>query len=271
MFGGIALVLLSALPQQGVENEVARLLEARCAACHSADSDEPKARKKWAEAANLVATIDNPDILVPGDPEDSELYLLIVDGDMPPEDADEAPFNEIEIALVRAWILDGAPAPAADAVAAIDADGQTADGADDSDELSPLLGWLGHFHPLIVHFPVGLLTAALLAEVLTLLRPAWKTSVAADFCLGLGALSALPSAALGWLLAASSSTHGPELELHRWLGTATAVMAVVAWWATRRYPQRRLLILLAVAAIVGATGHTGGVLSYGADWLALPF
>ena len=87
----------------------------------------------------------------------------------------------------------------------------------------------------------------------------------------LGALSALPSAYLGWMLAENTSHSGFELELHRWLGASTALLAVIAWFASRRWPQRRLLILLVLAGVVGATGHTGGVLSYGAAWLAPPF
>ena len=49
-----------------------------------------------------------------------------------------------------------------------------------------------------------------------------------------------------------------EKELRKALGPA------VPW------PVIGIALLLA-AAIVGATGHTGAVLSFGADWLAPPF
>jgi uncharacterized membrane protein len=132
-----------------------------------------------------------------------------------------------------------------------------------------LLIWLGHLHPLIVHFPLALLLAAFLAEALGRVRPACETTSAARFCLALGATSAIPAASLGWLLAEELSHRGLELELHRWLGVTVAIGSILVWRGGRRWPQRHLELLLVLAAVLGATGHTGGVLSYGADWLKL--
>jgi uncharacterized membrane protein/mono/diheme cytochrome c family protein len=259
-----ALFALAGLPQGSPAVEVADLFATRCASCHSAGSESPKALKKWADAKNLFATASNPKLVVPGNLDDSELFQSVDFDDMPPPESDVAALTDAEKALIASWISGGATVPdelREGAETASTGSGRTK---------SPVV-WLARFHPLIVHFPVGLLTAAFLAELLRRVRPRWNTEGAATFCLALGALSSVPSAGLGWLLAANSAHTGDDLELHRWIGVATAVLALLVWWAAVRMPARRFWLLLVLAAIVGAAGHTGGVLSYGADWLALPF
>ena len=258
-----SVLALAALPQESAARDVAELLEQRCAVCHSEGSETPKAERKWANANDLAATAANEDLVVAGDPDESELYVVLDMEEMPPEDSDVAPLTETERALVAEWIRAGALVPEDSAAAS--------DGSESTGKPGSLLRWISHFHPLIVHFPIGLLTAAFLAELLYRLRPSWRTDSAATFCLALGALSSVPSAALGWLLAAHTSHSGFELDVHRWLGTLTAALALFAWWGVCRWPNRRLLLLLILAAIVGAVGHTGGALSFGSDWLKPPF
>ena len=247
--------------QDGNTEVVARLLEERCASCHSPESDEPKARKKWPNARDLGATAGDPELVIPGDPEESELYLAVDFDDMPPPDSDSAPLAASEKELIAEWIRGGAPAGDPNAGAA----------SSEAGGRSAIISWISHFHPLLVHFPLALLSAAFLAQVLVHLRPAWKTEAAASFCLALGALCAPPTAALGWLLAADLSHRGSDLLTHRILGTLTAVLALAVWGADRRWPGRRLLLLAGLAALVSATGHTGALLSSGAAWLKPPF
>lgn len=133
----------------------------------------------------------------------------------------------------------------------------------------------GNVHVILVHFPIALLCAAALAELLTLRR---RTGVAESthFCLTLAAITACLAAASGWLRA---ERHVPVmsdvLERHRWLGLGTTAVAVgcalVAWKATR-HPGRptpvllaRLLLLAAVVVVV-VTAHHGGMLVYGPEF-----
>ena len=248
---------------------VAQLLEERCASCHAPGSEDPKALKKWSGALDLAATAADDRLIVRGDIDESELYQLIEFEEMPPSDADIPMLNEAEKAVLAAWIMNGAEVPAPEAASAEAAAAPQA--APEQDPLHPVVKWLSHFHPVVVHFPVALLIAAFLAQLLFSLRPSWKTDIAATFCLALGALGSIPSALLGWQLAEGRVRGGDELFQHRWLGVSTAVCAMLIWWAYHRWPTKRLLLLLVLACLVGATGHTGGILSYGADWLKPPF
>lgn len=246
---------------------VAELFAERCSRCHSPGSDTPKATRHWADARDIAGTVQNKDLIVAGEPDSSDLFLAISFEDMPPPDSEVAPLSDVEKALIADWIRDGAPVPATletePAIASLEADTR-------GWMQRPLTRWLSHFHPMVVHFPVALLVSALIAELLARLSKSSGMRAAASFCLTIGALSALPTVGLGWLLAANTSHHGEVLFWHRWLGVSTAMLSLVALWAGRGRPRLRLALLVAIVALVSATGHLGANMSYGADWLQWP-
>ena len=145
--------------------------------------------------------------------------------------------------------------------------------------LSRVGQFLGRFHPVAVHLPIGLLLAAALAEVIFIWTRAEWLSGAARFSVLLGAAGAVGAASLGWLNAMSANYDGDlaqVLENHRWLGTGTAVLAVVVAVLSEVYRRRPVtmwrvayrLSLFIAAAAVGLTGHLGGTLVYGVNYLA---
>lgn len=268
MFAAIvSLIALAGLPQTSPASDVAELLVARCASCHSAGADQPKALKKWADAKDLFATASNPKLVIAGDLDGSELFQSIDFDDMPPPESDIAALTDDEKALIARWIEGGALVPDEWRAGAATSSENSGGGG----RTKSLVVWFARFHPLLVHFPVGLLIAAFVAEALYRVRPSWNTDSAATFCLGLGALASMPSAVLGWILADHTLHSADALDLHRWVGVATAVLAVAVWWIAVRKPRLRMVLLLVLAVLVSVAGHTGGVLSYGADWLSTPF
>lgn len=150
----------------------------------------------------------------------------------------------------------------------------------------PWWGWilLGRMHPLVVHFPIGLLTVAAVIEAAHLLRRRPLPSEAATWCLALGLAGAGASVFLGTLNAAHQTVTGEAaitLERHRMLGWMAVVAATAALgagqWARRGLRARTPLVYLglvcATSAVVGATGHLGGQMVYGEEYLsgALPW
>jgi hypothetical protein len=141
-----------------------------------------------------------------------------------------------------------------------------------------LLGWLGRFHILVVHLPIALLVAAAIAETWAAWRGTRSPSPVVRFCVLLGAVSAGAAAILGWFHAdfggyGADMPH--ELDLHRWLGTATGLWAVgtvlLYEWDARRHRGSRLsrIAVVAGAILVSAAGHFGGMLVHGEgffDW-----
>lgn len=141
-----------------------------------------------------------------------------------------------------------------------------------------LLPYLGRFHVLTVHFPIVLLILAGAVELSRWGRPAAGGAGVLRPLIALGAVSAVVAMLLG-LANALEEDPGGTLDWvfwwHRALGIATAALAVAAWlaveWRARRpggasATSARVLVLLA-AALVMVTGHFGGSLVFGWNYL----
>lgn len=123
--------------------------------------------------------------------------------------------------------------------------------------------FLGRFHPLVVHLPIGFLLLAVLLEFWPSdrMRPAIRVAWA------LGTLSALVAALLGWLLASGGDYTGPALTWHRWLGVGVAVLAIAGIWLTRNGGQWAKAYGVATVIALSVAGHQGGNLTHGPDYL----
>jgi uncharacterized membrane protein len=138
-----------------------------------------------------------------------------------------------------------------------------------------LLAWFGKFHPLLTHFPIALLIAAALGEILLMRRPGMFFEHAVRFCVGFGAVAAMAAALLGWFFGGFQLNDDEWLmTAHRWTGTATAFWAVLLLVVSERTlagtaPRRSFrFALFAGAGLVAASGFLGGLLIYGLDHYA---
>lgn len=136
---------------------------------------------------------------------------------------------------------------------------------------SHLLQWVGHFHVVIVHFPIALLIGAAVAEAIGCFKAPGFFMPVVRFCLIFGALGAIAAGALGWIEAAAEfrGDASTPLALHRWIGTI-AVSWAVALAIASEFEARRgrrtnwfRAMLFAGALLVGLAGHFGGLLVHG--------
>ncbi len=136
--------------------------------------------------------------------------------------------------------------------------------------------FLGRFHVLVLHLPLGILLLAIGLEVLAR-RPhrAGDTQSPLEPAMPLiwavGALSALAPVALGYMHASEPGFTGPAVNYHRWAGTALAFTATLVWaWrgdAPRTFAKLWPVSLLALFLLLLVTGHLGGALTHGPDYL----
>ncbi len=152
---------------------------------------------------------------------------------------------------------------------------------------------LGTLHPMLVHFPIALLIAAAFFEMFRLRRkgPASDQALSPRFqaasqnhhlpshaavaCTVLGAISAGVAVASGWRLAEAAEASN-RLEVHRWVGVAAAVVGMFAgvvglvaqWRPGPRMLAWYRLVVVGGAITVGAAGHFGGELVWGAGYFA---
>jgi len=253
----------AAKPDLGAEAKA--IFQAKCVQCHGPDVRKPKG--KFGYVLDLKRLAADPKKVVPSKPDESKLWQLVRDDEMPAEGAKAGPLSKEQKDIIHAWIEAGAPAPS------------TEEDASSGEVPAPdvkkhLLDWLGNYHVMVIHFPIALLLAAAVGELWFVCRSVRQPTSAVSFCVLLGAISAVVSAALGWLHAASGyGANSPStLTWHRWFGTATAagsvVLAILSAIESRRGVRSgwfRLLLLLA-AVLVGVTGYFGGSLVYGENY-----
>lgn len=130
-----------------------------------------------------------------------------------------------------------------------------------------LWAFLGRLHPMIVHFPIGLLCVALIMELIAWRRKKNYQSGIQTMVV-IGAISALFSVVFGLLLSKTEEYGGEVLTLHQWTGIATMVFAGITAYAYFK-KSRALQKLMLTATVVGITvaGHYGASLTHGEDYL----
>ncbi len=128
--------------------------------------------------------------------------------------------------------------------------------------------FLGRLHPLLVHFPIGLLCVALVLELIDWKRKSAGLRDATGILTWIGAISAVTAVAFGLMLANAEESSGTNLEIHRWAGIATMTLAVLATIALRA-PNRTWYRSLLFVTVFGVSlaGHYGAMLTHGDDYL----
>ncbi len=136
-------------------------------------------------------------------------------------------------------------------------------------EKSALKGLLGAFHPGLVHFPIALLAVAALLEILQILRKRKEPAPGTTTLAFLAAAAAVPASFFGFMLADYTGSDDPTVDLHKWLGVVSTVVALAAAGCAIKAKTcagsligLRLSLILG-AALVGATGYVGGELVFG--------
>ncbi len=130
--------------------------------------------------------------------------------------------------------------------------------------------FLGRFHPLSVHLPIGFLLLVPLLEIAGAFRPALRE--AAAFVLGLAFASCLLTVTLGALLAYGSGEAGPGVTRHMAGGIALTIAVLICLlarpsWSGGNLPYVYPALLTCIIPLLLWTAHEGGSLSRGSNYL----
>jgi uncharacterized membrane protein len=132
--------------------------------------------------------------------------------------------------------------------------------------------FLGRFHVLVLHLPIGMICALFVLEWLSRKEKYRYLEAASPFLWGATAVSAIAAVVLGYMHFAEGSFTGPSGSLHRLFGTLVAVIATVV--AVLRVSSKAgsmrgafLPASLVLLVLVSITGHYGGNLTHGSTYL----
>lgn len=125
-----------------------------------------------------------------------------------------------------------------------------------------LVNLIGHFHPLLVHLPIGVLVFALIISVIPLKQRA-NMAPALSLSLLISSFSALAACVAGYLLSLSGEYDAELVAKHQWLGIATCVLSFTAFYVVRY----RRIVLWCTVLIMAVASHLGGTITHGEGYL----
>ncbi len=139
--------------------------------------------------------------------------------------------------------------------------------------LPDIMRFLGRFHPVILHLPIGILTLALIKEFISLVSRDTQSTRSIMF---FAAASSVIAVIAGFLLY-QSDLDGEATDLgnrHLWGGIAFSCVTILAYivksWtdAGAANPWFYRLLLVASAGVMGFASHDGASMVHGTDYLS---
>lgn len=261
---------------QDIGAEVRAVFAAKCAACHGSDLTKPKGR--FGYVLDLARVAKNPEMVIPYQPGESELWLLVERDEMPPPDSPRGPLTSEQKQTIREWIASGAPDTlpgAADSPTAVRPEGPTVVSSEPA-AANWLIGSLGKFHLVLLHFPTALVLAAGVNEAWSVWLRKPRPSGLVRCCLWLGALTMVSAVGLGWMFAPAGTGAGsPQLlTIRRWLGISTSVWITLTALGSEHDARRRArsgrvrLLLTGGVLLTVTTAYFGGLPALGEDFFS---
>ncbi len=140
-----------------------------------------------------------------------------------------------------------------------------------------ILTYLGRLHPLIVHLPIGFLILAIIVDLVSYSKRYRHLASAVPFTLALGFSTAVAACVLGFLLSRTGDYDDAVLQRHQTSGIVLTIFAGVLYLARTTLVRHRVELSRSVFSILGVvvfglvlyTGHLGGSLTHGSDYLSL--
>ncbi|OIQ38027.1 MAG: hypothetical protein BM563_07080 [Bacteroidetes bacterium MedPE-SWsnd-G1] len=140
----------------------------------------------------------------------------------------------------------------------------------DTAEPSRLILFLGRFHPLILHLPIGALLITFYLDIVGRLKKQYQHK-AVHYSLGFSAVFAVLTCLLGYFLSLEGGYDESVLDFHFYLGFAAAVMIIVLFFMSKSTQKNTRLLFfpffVLTIACLSAAGHYGSVLTHGENFI----
>ena len=133
--------------------------------------------------------------------------------------------------------------------------------------------FIGHLHPALVHLPIGILLVSCLFLILSRKDKSQSWQKAIQITLGLGMISAIFTCITGYILSQSGDYEEGLVNNHQWFGISVAIVSVLIYYfgKNKQFQQWRISPAFILLTLIMVTGHLGGSLTHGSDYLTKPF
>lgn len=129
--------------------------------------------------------------------------------------------------------------------------------------------FIGHFHPVIVHLPIGILILGVVLQWYARKDASGQLHKAISISFSLGMISALLACISGYLLSISDEYDAGLVNWHFWMGISVAVTSTILllWHVRKQFVRWQLPAGILLTVLIIITGHMGGSLTHGSGYL----
>ena len=137
--------------------------------------------------------------------------------------------------------------------------------------MEEIIKYLGNFHPVVLHLPIG---AFLFTFLLFISQKYLKSNFDPAVRLGLlfSFITSIITSVFGYILHLNGDYDSVLVDRHMWLAIATTILiGFVLYLHKKQKPYNHVLSSFVFASVLlTITGHNGGSLTHGKDYLKLP-
>jgi uncharacterized membrane protein len=134
-----------------------------------------------------------------------------------------------------------------------------------------MIEFIGRLHPVLVHLPIGILMLAVLFEWLSAIKKFRSLKKSQRLIIWIGACTAVLSCITGYVLSQSGDYDQDAVSWHQWSAITLTLFALAYAWikSTKKFKPLHRFFSVLVFLFVVVTGHLGGSLTHGEDYLSL--
>lgn len=131
-----------------------------------------------------------------------------------------------------------------------------------------IVNFIGRFHVLIVHVPIGVIFLGFGMDILSRLKKFGHLKDSLPFIHWISFLSACGATIVGYMLMSVEGFAGRAMDMHMWFGLAVVVCCLLALvFSLRKLAALSTLFLAGAVFTTMASGHFGGAMVHDTEYL----
>lgn len=137
--------------------------------------------------------------------------------------------------------------------------------------MNDLISYLGRFHPVILHLPIGSFILTFLLAGLNFFKKNYSEK-SIELGLGFSFFSAVITSILGFILFKTGEYQYDSIKIHLILGIVSTLMIGLIWmvYIQKKSPNFFMVLFFLAVVLLSLTGHFGGIITHGEQYLQFP-